>query len=61
LEENGFMPSFPAKIAIAYASSVDQNQLYHLFWPERGVQLKATTYKFSVGMTSEVEQRESTQ
>lgn len=55
------MPSFPAKIAIAYASSVDQNQLYHFFWPERGVQLKATTYKFSVGMTSEVEQRESTQ
>ena len=55
------MHSFPAKIAIDYASSVDQNQLYHVFWPERGEQLKATTYKLSVGMISEVEQCESTQ
>ena len=55
------MPSFPAKIAIAYASSVDHGGRRNIKKPERGVQLKATTYKFSVGMTSEVEQRESTQ
>ena len=55
------MQSFPAKIAIAYTSSVDQNQPHHLSWPETGEQLKASTYKLSLGMTSEMEQRRSTQ